>query len=72
MKSIPLNLSAKIRGKIEQLALDPFVSNNNVRKLEGRDGYRLRVGDWRVIYEIHNDRITIFVVTVRPRGGVNK
>lgn len=69
MKSMPRNASATIRGKIEQLAADPFAANNNVKKLEGRPGFRLRVGDWRVIYEIHNDRLVIFVLAVAPRGG---
>jgi len=32
----------------------------NAIKLQGRDGYRLRVGDWRVIYEIQNNKLVIF------------
>jgi mRNA interferase RelE/StbE len=54
------------------LAADPFAPNNNVKKLEGRPAFRLRVGDWRVIYEIQNDRLVIFVVAVAPRGGAYK
>ena len=69
LKAMPRNVSLQIRGKIEQLATDPFASNNNVRKLVGREGYRLRVGDWRVIYEIEGGRLVIHVLTVAPRGG---
>jgi mRNA interferase RelE/StbE len=72
LKLMPSNVSKTIRGKIEQLASDPFASNNNVKKLEGRPGFRLRVGDWRVIYEIQNNRLVIFIVAVAPRGGAYK
>ena len=57
--------------KIEQLAGNPFVVSN-VKKLAGRDGYRLRVGDWRVIYEVHGDRLVIYVLAVAPRGDAYK
>jgi mRNA interferase RelE/StbE len=69
LKAMPRNVSLQIRGKIEQLATDPFASNNNVRKLVGREAYRLRVGDWRVIYEIEGGQLVIHVLVVAPRGG---
>jgi mRNA interferase RelE/StbE len=72
MKAIPRNIFERISGKIEQLGVNPFAPNNNVKKLEGTAGYRLRVGDWRVIYEVENDRLVIFVLAVGPRGGVYK
>ena len=56
--------------KIEELADDPFVANNNIKKLEGREGYRLRIGNWRVIYEIIGETILLYVVAVGPRGGI--
>lgn len=70
LKAMPRNVSLQIRSKIELLAADPFVANNNVKKLVGREAYRLRVGDWRVIYEIEGERLVIHVLTVAPRGGV--
>jgi mRNA interferase RelE/StbE len=59
-----------IREKLDQLAQDPYARNPNVTKLQGRPGYRLRVGDWRVIYELEDDRLVILVLKVAPRGGV--
>lgn len=35
-------------------------------------GFRLRVEDWRVIYEIYNYRLVILVTAVSPRGGAYK
>lgn len=69
LKAMPRNVSLQIRGKIESLAADPFAANNNVRKLVGREAFRLRVGDWRVIYEIEGGRLVIHVLAVAPRGG---
>lgn len=70
LKVMPRNVSLLIRGKIELLAADPLAANNNVKKLIGREAYRLRVGDWRVIYQIEGGRLVIHVLTVTPRGGV--
>ncbi len=35
-----------------------------------RPGYRLRVGDWRVIYEIKGDELIILVLRIGRRGEV--
>lgn len=32
------------------------------KKLTGRDAWRVRTGDWRVIYEIHDDQLLVLVV----------
>lgn len=43
-----------------------------VKKLSGRDAQRIRVGDYRVIYEIDDDRILIEVVAIGHRRDVYK
>ncbi|HEY8022476.1 MAG TPA: type II toxin-antitoxin system RelE/ParE family toxin [Thermoanaerobaculia bacterium] len=44
----------------------------DVRRLQGvDDAYRLRVGDWRVIFSYQDDQ-TILVHRVRPRGDAYK
>ena len=53
--------------KIEGLARDPFGAAN-VKQLVGRPGYRLRVGDWRVIYDVESERLLVRVLKVGPRG----
>ena len=37
------------------------------RKLRGLDGWRIRVGDWRVIYHICDDETLVTIVAVKRR-----
>lgn len=71
LKVLPRNVQLGIVSKIEQLAANPFAMPQ-VKKLIGREGYRLRVGDWRIIYEIQGDKLVIYVLAIAPRGGVYK
>ena len=68
LKAMPRNVAGLIVEKIGALAVDPFAPNNNVRKLTSHPGYRLRVGDWRVVYLIHERALLIAVVRIAPRG----
>ncbi len=63
---IPGADARRIRLKIEQYAVDPASQANNVKKLQGLNYYRLRVGDWRVIFR--EDGMIIDVVRVAARG----
>jgi mRNA interferase RelE/StbE len=71
LKTMPRNVTATIQAKIKVLANDPY-SAANVKKRTGRDGYRLRVGDWRVLFEINDGKLMILVLAVRPRGGAHE
>lgn len=51
---------------IRALAEDP--RGGTLRKLSGREEYRLRVGDWRVLLTLDDKTRTIQVLRVLPRG----
>ena len=68
LSRIPANLAKRIRSKIEMYAADPASQVSSVVKLQGRDGYRLRVGDWRVIFD--EDGNVIAILEIGPRGGI--
>jgi mRNA interferase RelE/StbE len=70
LAKLPANWQKRIVAKIKEVAVNPYAPNNNLTKLQGRDGYRLRVGDWRVIYELQDDRLVMLVLEVGPRGGI--
>ena len=52
------------------LARDPYAPNANVKALKGRPAYRLRVGDWRAIYELDKGRVVVLVLDIGPRGSI--
>jgi mRNA-degrading endonuclease RelE of RelBE toxin-antitoxin system len=55
---------------VERIAADPSGPNNNLRPLNGvPNGFRIRVGDWRVSYAIDRDPQVIDVFEIAPRGG---
>ncbi len=59
---------ARIQEKVRQLARDPDSLANNVKRLRGMEGvFRLRVGDWRVIYS--ETGVVLNILRVAPRGS---
>ena len=67
LRRMPANTALRIVGKIEEYAANPASQANNVRVLQGRDGIRLRVGDWRVIMQ---DGEILDILEIGPRGGI--
>ena len=65
---LPSNVAGLIRLKIDQYASDPTSLANNIKVLRNRDGAsRLRVGDWRIIFNESGE--VIAVTRIAPRGG---
>jgi mRNA interferase RelE/StbE len=62
-------LSPDVRGRIDR-RLNEFAStgHGDVKRLKGREGIRLRVGDWRVIF--FEDQETIVVAAVGHRREI--
>lgn len=68
LRRMPANSAQRIRSKIEQYAADPASLANNVKALAGGHGhFRLRVGDWRIIFR--EDGTVIAIIRIAPRGG---
>jgi mRNA interferase RelE/StbE len=66
------NLPTKIHDKVINilLSLKENPSPRNFKKLCGREGYRIRVGDYRILYLIDEPDKTIEVVSVAHRKDV--
>jgi len=54
--------------RLAQLETTPRPAD--VKKLKGREAWRIRVGDYRVIYEIHDRQLQILVVTIGHRREI--
>ena len=72
LRRMQRDIAKKIRKKLDALVRDPYSDKHKVRKLKGRAGFRLRAGDWRVIYAINNEKIEILVVKIAVRGEICK
>ena len=64
-------VAQRIYARIDAVAADPYAGHPNATRLKGRDGdFRLRVGDWRVIYSLNNERKVLLVAKIDQRGRV--
>jgi mRNA interferase RelE/StbE len=67
----PRNIVLTIKKAInERLAVNPHSFKTLVGDLKGRR--RMRVGDFRIIYEIHESIITVLILKISPRSSVYK
>ncbi|WP_017672528.1 type II toxin-antitoxin system RelE/ParE family toxin [Blastomonas sp. AAP53] len=68
LRSIDNATAKRIQVKVAQYADDPASLANQVKRLKGEDRlWRLRVGDWRVIF--NEDRVVVHIVQIAPRGS---
>ena len=69
LAKIPLSDRKRLSKKIDSLAENP--RPRGVIKLAGEENfYRLRVGDYRIIYQIHEDQLLVLIVRIGNRGDV--
>lgn len=69
LNRLPANLRGRILVAIYKLLEEPFPAGST--KLVGFDNlYRIRVGDWRVLYTVKHEILTILIVDVGPRGRI--
>ncbi len=68
MAQLPNDALTRVVGAVRALGGDPTPPGS--RKLTGREGWRLRVGDYRIIYEIDNDRRVVTVLHIGHRRDV--
>lgn len=69
LRKAPAETAGRIRARLLALARDPFAAPN-VKKLTEHPGYRLRVGDWRVIYLVMQGELVIQVIEIGQRKEV--
>lgn len=69
LAALPKVVQARIDARILALAQEP--RPRGVKKLQGEEGlYRIRVGDYRVVYSVDDKALLVLVVRIAPRGQV--
>ena len=68
LERLPEDIRVRIADAINALANDPRPFG--CKKLAGREAYRLRIGDYRVVYELDDNNSAVLIVTVLHRKDV--
>jgi len=69
--TLPIYIRHQVDEKMSLVAENPYARNNNIRAILGRERcYRLRIGDWRVVYEIVKQELIIYVIKIAHRKEV--
>ena len=63
---------ARIKKKIDEIKQNPYPANSkaDIKKLKNRVGFRLRVGDYRFIYEVIDEELIIYMEHGDNRGDI--
>jgi len=68
LRAIEPSMSQRLGARIDALADDPRPPS--ATKLVGSEYWRVRVGDYRVVYDIHDDELIVLVVRIAHRREV--
>lgn len=68
LDKLPENTTLRISKKLYDLALDPYMLGSE--KLSGNKGYRIRIGDYRVVYTVEKTTKTVVIIKVKHRREV--
>jgi mRNA interferase RelE/StbE len=59
---------SKIKAAIANLSINP--RPQGFKKLKGRNGYRIRVSDYRIIYDIFDNKLIVDIITLGHRKDI--
>lgn len=67
LRRLPKEVLSRVDRLLMSLAEEPLPAG--CKKLRGYENlYRLRAGDWRLIYAIEDDQLVVLIIEVAPRG----
>lgn len=68
---LPAKVQINTREALTLLSQNPYSELLKVKKLKGADNlYRIRLGDYRIVYEIRNQQLIILVIKIGHRSEV--
>ena len=72
LRKLPKLVIASILTAIDDLTINPYPTG--IKKLKGleRPYFRLRVGNYRVIYEVHNQELIVHIIEIGHRKEIYK
>ena len=70
LRKLPNPAIQKVIKRIEALAIDPRPVG--CEKLTGQEFYRIRQGNYRIVYSIQDDELTVWVIKISHRKDIYK
>ena len=68
---LPVKLRLKTVEALSLLSQNPYSELLKIKKLKGAEGlYRIRLSDYRVVYEIRNELLIVLVIKIGHRGEI--
>ena len=68
LKKLPESIRERIAKYIANLASNPRPAG--CKKLKGHNKYRVRVGNYRIIYEIRDDILVVIIIKIGDRKDI--
>jgi mRNA interferase RelE/StbE len=67
LRALPKRDIRRLLDRINELANEPRAAG--CKKLSGKEYYRVRQGVYRIVYEIIDDRLVVYIINVGHRSG---
>ena len=68
---LPARMQSQTVEALQFLSQNPYSELLKIKKLKGaEDLYRIRLGDYRIVYEIRNERLIILVIKIGHRSTI--
>lgn len=64
-KRVPAGDKTRILAALAEIQKDPF--QGDIRKLQGLPGFRRRVGNWRILFEVILERRQVVIAAIERR-----
>lgn len=69
----PIHIQKRLIEGMYKLMVHPFEDPRNIKPLKGtKDQYRLRVGKYRIVFEVDRNARELYILTIDSRGDVYK
>jgi len=68
LEKLEHNMKERVIAALERLRIRP--ESCDIKKLIGMQGYRFRVGDYRVIFDMEKDKLIILVLKIGHRKNI--
>ncbi|MBS3817139.1 MAG: type II toxin-antitoxin system RelE/ParE family toxin [Candidatus Thermoplasmatota archaeon] len=74
LKSVSDDIRNRIKSKIKDILKDDPLPDGkgDIKRIKGTDYWRLRVGDYRVFYDVDKGEKKVYIISVRHRSNAYK